>query len=50
MFRFGDGSFPSIGKIIIRVPTPDQSFMQFTMEVVELQGLPILIVVAIMDN
>lgn len=47
-FRFGDGSFASKGKIRVRIPTPDCSYIQIDVDTVD-ADVPLLIGLDILD-
>ena len=48
-FRFGDTRYMSLGRMTIRIPTPDESFLEFTVDVVE-PDVPLLIGIDVLDK
>lgn len=48
-FKFGDGCFPSIGKISIRIPTPGQSFIHMYLDIVQ-PDVPMLLGLDVLDK
>jgi hypothetical protein len=47
-FRFGDGTFQSLGSIPVRIPTPEGKFIKIEMDVVQ-ADVPMLIGLEILD-
>jgi hypothetical protein len=48
-FRFGDGTFKSLGLIPVRIPTPDGKFINIEMDVVK-ADVPMLIGLEVLDR
>ena len=48
-FRFGDGTFQSLGSIPVRIPTPDGKFISIEMDVVQ-ADVPMLIGLEVLDR
>ncbi len=48
-FKFGDSTYPSLGSIQIRIPTPNESFLKIEMDVFE-ADVPMLLGLDIMDR
>lgn len=48
-FRFGDGSFKSLEKIPIRIPTPNNSYISIGMDIVGAE-IPMLIGIDVLDK
>lgn len=48
-FRFGDGGYPSLGKLIVRIPIPNGSYIQINVDVVA-APIPLLLGLDVMDR
>jgi len=48
-FKFGDGGFPSEGTLLVRIPTPDGSFIALRIDVVQ-ADIPMLLGLDVMDR
>lgn len=48
-FRFGDGTHPSLGRIPIRIPTPNAGYLNIDVDVVR-PDVPLLIGLDLLDD